>query len=91
MVSEFWQNNGGTKKAIIIYTAVVAITTIFEARLGYVAINDLSDYADRPERFSRLGPPRVLADGALLHVPLLDLRSEAGEWKSVLSDTRSQI
>ncbi|KAL3234688.1 hypothetical protein MRX96_003337 [Rhipicephalus microplus] len=55
MASEFWQNNSGTKKAIIIYTAVVAITTIFEARFGYAAINDLSDYADRPERFSRLG------------------------------------
>ncbi|XP_075743933.1 uncharacterized protein LOC119161928 [Rhipicephalus microplus] len=55
MVSEFWQNNSGTKKAIIIYTTVVAITTIFEARFGYSAINDLSDYADRPERFSRLG------------------------------------
>ncbi|KAK8759146.1 hypothetical protein V5799_003225 [Amblyomma americanum] len=36
------------------FQLVVAIATVCEAKLGYDAIYDISDYSDRPDRLSRL-------------------------------------
>ncbi|XP_064474901.1 neuropeptide SIFamide receptor-like isoform X3 [Ornithodoros turicata] len=54
MPTSLWKKQYGTRRFVIAYTVIMVLTTIVEAKFGYDAIYEVSDYSDRPDRLSRL-------------------------------------